>query len=164
MFFGDPSQRKRIERFDIWCSDFDKLEIKLFYRHDQDQQWKLWETRTPGVDIINEGTVMKELRPGHVSRLKSFTAPDDDLLTGTEFQFKVRLKGRCQIDRVVAHATLIDSDVFAELEEVEEGCPENEIKLEELFYEIPLFNPEPGNYVDEAGDQYVDEVGDEYFG
>ena len=162
MFFGDPARAKRLMRLDLWLSNYDNLDVSVYYRHDQTQQWVLWDTKNPCTEIDNDGTDMtRELRPGTVAQLMTFDPPLNQVLVANTFQFKVRFTGRVQLDRMTAYATLMDSQIYAQ---PVAACAENEITLDELFYEIPVFNPELGEYVDEAGDYYVDENGDQYVG
>lgn len=160
--FGNVTIKKRITRFDIWASDIERADITLYYRKDNDQQWNLWETKTICFELDNPGPTFKQLRTGYISQKKTFTAPEDETITGTEFQFKLRIKGHVRIDKVVAWGENLDQEVYAE--ETDSTCVENIITPVELNYKIPVFNTPLGNYVDEIGDQYVDENGDPYVG
>ena len=162
MFFGDPRVTKRLMRMDLWLSNYDDLDVSVYYRVDQTEQWILWDTKNPCTDIENDGTDMtRELRPGTVAQLMTFDVPDDETIVANTFQFKVRFTGRVQLDRMIAYATPLDSEIYAK--PVAE-CAENEIALNELFYEIPVFNVPLEDYVDESADNYVDENGDQYVG
>lgn len=160
--FGNVTLKKRITRFDLWISEIERADISLYYRKDNNQQWIFWETKTICFELKNPEPGFKQLRTGHVAQLKTFTAPENATITGTEFQFKLRIKGHVKIDKIVAWAENLDILVYSEGNDSD--CIENVIEPVELNYKIPVFNEPLGNYVDENGDQYVDENGDSYVG
>jgi len=162
--WGNITKLKKIARFDLWFSDVERVDITLYFRRENDLQWNLWETKTICFELDNPGPDFKQLRPGFKSQLKSFTPPEDDTITGTEFQFKLRLKGHIKIDKVVAWAEILEDVIYAVEEDEDPACVENIIIPVELNYEIPIANVAVNNYVDEIADNYVDENGDQYVG
>lgn len=173
--YNSPHLKKRLTRFDVWLSEIEDTTVTIYFRPDNDPQWHLWDSYSFCNDLTDDSLadphVWKELRTGYKTQVIPFTASsldgDPNIAVGFEFQVKLRIEGHCKIEKVVGLAEILEgADVYS----VDSKRPspkvveELEITPIELFYEIPVFNPVLGDYVDEAADNYTDENGDSYGG
>lgn len=147
--FGLQKQRKRIERCDVWLSGIDgDLEITAFWRTDNAQQWIEWDsvpTCAKTTDAaVNTPHTWKNLLTEQRPQIKTFTIPDGvDAVTryalqvGFEFQIRLVITGKCQIEKMMIYGTPLDDPDYANRETLVQECLENNVTGNEIVYRIP---------------------------
>ena len=167
--FGSSFQKKRLERLDIWTSDIrGATTIKVYSRLDNDPEWSLWDTFTAGADMDYDGSVdltsFVPLRPRSQNSRKTLTP--DRYFTGAVTFFTVQIRlvitGRCQIDRVLVHATPVEGERYSADNDL--TIAQNPISYLDMEYKVPYTPVTYESFVDELGDEYADEEDDIYEG
>lgn len=147
--FGDEKRRKKLERCDVWVSGLDGgLELSVFWRPDNTQQWTQWdevETCAKTTDAAtNTPHTWKNLLPEQRPQIKSFTIPDGidavvkyALQNGFFHQIRLVWSGKCKIEKVMLNAVYLDDPDYANRETLVAECIENNITGNEINYVIP---------------------------
>jgi hypothetical protein len=137
--FGQPKNRKRLERCDIWLSDVDgTLDLKVYWRADNSQQWLLWDEDTTCAKTTDASTVTphvwKNLLSQYRPQFKTFTIPDDVIeqvgyaaQVGFGFQIRLVWTGQAKIYKVMLHATTLTDPDQANRETFYQECIENDV-------------------------------------
>lgn len=146
--FHVDKQRKRLMRCDVWLSGIDgPLELDVFWRPDQSQQWNSWNEMTSVCATTEDSAtdtphVWKNLLPQMRPQIKSFTIPDTidpvtkyDFQQGFYHQLRVVWTGKCKIEKVMLHAIYNDDPDYRE--EITATCLENDVTGNEINYIIP---------------------------
>ncbi len=150
--FGNARARKRLERFDVYLADVDgPVDVTVYWRADNSDRWQIWD-ETPA-EVCAKTTdaattsphVWKLLKPQQRPQLKTYTIPTRyNSITGFqehigfEFQFRVKITGRCRIYRAFAHASMVPQTRFNDT--VVSTCVEDDLTGNSIAYAIP----EPG--------------------
>jgi hypothetical protein len=147
--FGLQKNRKRIERCDVWLSGVDgTLDVDVFWRTDNSQKWSEWDevetcAKTTDAAVIAPH-VWKNLLPEQRPQVKTFTIPDGvdgvtkyGLQVGFEFQIRLVVTGKCQLEKVMIYATPVDDPDYANRETLVQECIENDVSGNEIIYQIP---------------------------
>lgn len=147
--FGLPKNRKRLERCDVWLSDITgNVDLTVYWRTDNNQQWNEWDAVEVCAKTTDDSTdsphVWKNLLNQQRPQIKTFTIPDgtDPITdygkqTGYNFQIRLKWTGRCKIDRMMLHATVLPDPDYANREEMVSTCLENNVEQNEIDYAIP---------------------------
>lgn len=147
--FGVPKIRKRLERCDVWLSEVNgEVELKVYWRPDNSVKWLLWDEAATCAKTSDDSTatphVWKNLRSQYRPQFKTFTIPDDieDVVkysaqVGFEFQIRLEWTGRCKIDRVMVHGTVLDDPDHADRSGFSETCVESDVGDNQIAYELP---------------------------
>lgn len=163
--FGDGSKKKRLELMEVFYSDVrGPVTVSVYFRADNDHEWRLWDTFEDCANMQHSvgDTDFKTIRPKSKSGKKTMTCPDyfDGNVTGYEFQIRVVVSGRCQIDRAIAYAEPLQQESFG-LEE-ESICDKLESERQPEEYETTYTPASYDTLVDHSGNTYVNHNGDTY--
>jgi hypothetical protein len=147
--FGLQKERKRLERCDVWLSGVDgELDVTAFWRTDNTQKWTEWdavETCAKTTDANREFPhTWKNLLPEQRPQIKTFTIPDGvdavtkyGLQVGFEFQMRLVITGKCQVEKMMIYATPLADPDYADRETLLQECIENDVTGNEIHYVIP---------------------------
>lgn len=145
--FGDPRNRKRLIRCDVYVTNLsDEAELSMYWRSDNDQKWRKWDEKVFCAKITDSTVTSphfwKNLSTQQRPQIKTFTIPDStDKITGWatelgfEFQFKLIWSGGLKIYKVQVHAEKAVDSPYAE--ELGATCLTEDLTGNELFYDIP---------------------------
>jgi hypothetical protein len=147
--FGNPKQRKRLERCDVWLSGVDgPVTLKVYWRSDNSIKWLLWDEAETCAQTSDPSTavphVWKNLRSQERPQFKTFTIPDqiNDVIKyaaniGFEFQIRLVWTGRLKIHRVMLYGTELSDPAWADRAGFASQCVENDITGNQVEYHIP---------------------------
>lgn len=148
--FGLRTQRKRLERCDVWVSGvIGELELVAYWRSDNSQKWTEWDRVDTCAKNEDASTatphVWKNLLPQQRTQIKTFTIPDGidpvtlyALQVGFEFQIRLAWVGKCQVEKILVYAAPIDDPDYANRETLLTECIENNVSGNRIGYEIPV--------------------------
>ena len=167
--FGNPSQKKRLVRCDLWPTDLQgECNVKVYWRTDNRTQWLLWGEWDVCATMTNEDGQWLDLEQQERGRVKTLSAPDfnDGILNqlqtvGFSFQVRIAWTGKLLLDRMVLWADPILDKQFSDLQDLDSACVRNSIVNNEISYSIPVGGlGEP--YTNQDGDIYADQFGIPY--
>lgn len=150
--FGDSRMRKRLERFDVYLSDVNgPVSIEVFWRTDNFKKWQQWgDAPTQVCAKITDSTTTaphtpRLLMPQSRPSLRTFTIPTRyNSVTsfqehvGYEFQFRVKITGRCKIYRMFAHATMLQESPYRG--DISSTCETIDLSGNSIKYEVDTSN------------------------
>lgn len=147
--FGLRTQRKRLERCDVWVSGvIGELELVAYWRSDNTQKWTEWDRVDTCAKTEDASTVTphvwKNLLPQQRTQVKTFTIPDGidpvtlyALQVGFSFQIRLAWVGKCQVEKILVYASPLDDPDYANRETLLTECIENNVTGNRIDYQIP---------------------------
>jgi hypothetical protein len=147
--WGAPSERKRLQRCDVYLSDIEgDCELDVYYRPDNYQKWTQWGDTVEFCAKVTdeEGAtphVWKNLLGQERPQVKTLTIDTDinnltDFAKQVGFQFQIRtvLRGKAKIHQLNVYAQVINQTQFADREITDALCRENDVTGNEIEYLI----------------------------
>lgn len=147
--WGAPSDRKRLQRCDVYLSDIEgDCSLEVFYRPDNYQKWTKWgDTIEFCAKVTDEEGptphVWKNLLGQERPQVKTLTIDTDmnnltDFAKQVGFQFQIRtvLRGKAKIHQLNVYAQAINQTQFADREIADALCRENDVTGNEIPYLI----------------------------
>lgn len=146
--FGDPRNRKRLIRCDVYVTNLSSgADLFMYWRTDNDQKWRAWNEKEFCAKITDSSEASphfwKNLSTQQRPQIKTFTIPDStDQITGWatelgfEFQFKLVWSGGLKIYKVQVHAEKAVDSPYAD--ELDATCLTEDLTGNEEFYQIHL--------------------------
>lgn len=166
--FGDIRQKKRLERFDLYLSEIDgPVTASVYWRADNNEKWQLWDESVAVCAKTTDAStttphIWKILKPQQRPQLKTYTIPTRyNSVTGFqehvgfEFQFRIKITGRCRIYRALAHAEVIPQTPYND--DVISTCVEVDTTSNGIDYTLmakavaPTIIDEPDSYMVNVG-------------
>jgi hypothetical protein len=145
--FGDPRNRKRLIRCDVYVTNLsDDSDLSMYWRSDNDQKWRKWDDKEFCAKITDSSSTSphfwKNLSTQQRPQIKTFTIPEGtDAIThwstevGFEFQFKLVWSGGLKIYKVQVHSEKVVDSPYAD--QLDATCLTEDLTGNEQFYEIP---------------------------
>ena len=147
--WNTPSERKRLQRCDVYLTDIEgDCELEVYYRPDNYQKWTKWgDTISFCAQVTDpEGSsphVWKNLLGQERPQVKTLTIDEDinnltDFAKQVGFQFQIRtvLRGKARIHQMNVYAQVINQTQFADRDIDDALCRENDVTGNEINYLI----------------------------
>lgn len=150
--WGNPAERKRLQRCDVYLSDIEgDVELEVYYRPDNYQKWTKWGdtisvcANTTDPEAASDATphVWKNLMGQERPQIKTLTIDDEiNNLTsyakqvGFMFQIRTVLRGKAKIHQLTVWAQIINQTQFADRDLDDALCRDNDVTGNQIEYLI----------------------------
>lgn len=154
--WGDPKQKKLLQRCDVFVSDVQgEAQLGVYFRADNFQKWTLWDTVEMCAKTTDPSTesphLWKNLYGQERPQIKTYSITDEAnpvtdfaLKTGFEFQIRLALIGKAKINKVAVYASPLLEGQFADRGDDFDACRYNDVTGNNINYTLPVIGCNAG--------------------